>query len=76
MESLAESVILNGYARDAQLYDLLSRYEIPFVISWSTSPDPDVPSISFDNYAASLDAVGGCYPSATGASRSSAQSRR
>ena len=57
VESRAESVILTGYARDAQLYDLLRRYEIPFVISWSTSPDPDVPSISFDNYAASLDAV-------------------
>jgi LacI family transcriptional regulator len=57
VESRAESVILTGYARDAQLYDVLRRYEIPFVISWSTSPDPDVPSISFDNYAASLDAV-------------------
>jgi DNA-binding LacI/PurR family transcriptional regulator len=57
VESRAEAVILTGYTRAAKLYDLLRRYEIPFVISWSTSPDPEVPSISFDNYAASFDAV-------------------
>jgi hypothetical protein len=57
VESRVEAVILTGYERDATLYDLLRRYEIPFVISWSTSPDPDVPSISFDNYAASRDVV-------------------
>ncbi len=57
VESRVEAVVLTGYARDGKLYDLLRRYEIPFVISWSTSPDPRVPSISFDNYAASLNAV-------------------
>jgi LacI family transcriptional regulator len=57
VESRAEAVILTGYARDGTLYDLLRRYEIPFVVSWSTSPDPRVPSISFDNYAAAFDAV-------------------
>lgn len=57
VESRAEGVVLTGYERDPKLYDLLRRYEIPFVISWSTSPDPGIPSISFDNYAASREAV-------------------
>jgi LacI family transcriptional regulator len=57
VESRVEAVILTGYRRDAKLYDLLRRYEIPFVISWSTSPDVEVPSVSFDNHAASSDAV-------------------
>jgi LacI family transcriptional regulator len=57
VESRVEAVILTGYERDPKLYDLLRRYEIPFVMSWSTSPNPEVPSISFDNYAASREAV-------------------
>jgi LacI family transcriptional regulator len=57
VESRVEEVILTGYERDPKLYDLLRHYEIPFVISWSTSPNAGVPSISFDNYAASPEAV-------------------
>lgn len=52
VESRVEGVILTGYKRDKGLYDLLRHYNIPFVVTWSTSPEPDVPAISFDNGAA------------------------
>jgi LacI family transcriptional regulator len=57
VESRVEGVILTGYDRDPKLYDVMRRYEIPFVVSWSTSPDPRVPSISFDNGAAARSAL-------------------
>lgn len=52
VESRVEGVILTGYRREQTLYDLLRHYSIPFVVTWSTSPDADVPAISFDNGAA------------------------
>ncbi|WP_291869763.1 substrate-binding domain-containing protein [Bradyrhizobium sp.] len=57
IESRVEGVILTGYKRDAALYNLLRHYRIPFVVTWSTSPEPAIPSISFDNYAAATEAV-------------------
>ena len=30
----------------------LRHYRIPFVVTWSTSEDPSIPAISFDNFAA------------------------
>lgn len=53
VESRAEGVILTGFERDPALYRLLEHYRIPFVVSWSTSPDPAIPAISFDNFVAS-----------------------
>lgn len=53
VESRVEGVILTGYRRDPALYQLLRHYRIPFVVTWSTSPDAAVPAISFDNRAAS-----------------------
>jgi LacI family transcriptional regulator len=53
VEGRVEGVIFTGYRRDPALYELLRHYRIPFVVTWSTSPDPAVPAISFDNVAAS-----------------------
>lgn len=52
IESRVEGVIFTGYRRDPAIYQLLRHYGIPFVVTWSTSPTPDVPSISFDNHRA------------------------
>jgi len=57
IESRVEGVILTGYKRETDLYDLLRHYRIPFVITWSTSPDPSVPAVSFDNETAAESAV-------------------
>jgi LacI family transcriptional regulator len=57
VENRVEGVILTGYQRDAALYELMRHYRIPFVVTWSTSPDPSVPAISFDNRAAAADAT-------------------
>jgi LacI family transcriptional regulator len=53
VESRVEGVVFTGYRRDRALYQLLDHYRIPYVVTWSTSPDPAVPAISFDNVAAS-----------------------
>jgi LacI family transcriptional regulator len=52
VESRVEGVIFTGYRRDKLLYDLLRHYRIPFIVTWSTSDDPSIPAISFDNFAA------------------------
>jgi LacI family transcriptional regulator len=51
VENRVDGVIFTGYRRDAALYELLRHYRIPFVVTWSTSPDPAIPAISFDNRA-------------------------
>lgn len=57
IENRVEGVILTGYERNDALYRLLRHYQIPFVITWSTSPKRSVPSISFDNTTAATAAV-------------------
>lgn len=57
VESRVEGVIFTGYRRDPMLYQLLRHYRIPFLVTWSTSPDAAVPAISFDNLAASKAAM-------------------
>jgi LacI family transcriptional regulator len=57
VESRVEGVVLTGYRRDPAIFELLRHYSIPFVVTWSTSPDPDVPAISFDNRAAAAAAT-------------------
>lgn len=57
VESRVEGVIFTGYRRDPALYQLLRHYRIPFLVTWSTSPDQAVPAISFDNLAASKTAM-------------------
>lgn len=57
IESRVEGVILTGYDRDPSLYQLLDQYEIPFVVTWSTSPKRAVPAISFDNREAAAEAT-------------------
>jgi LacI family transcriptional regulator len=53
VESRVEGVIFTGFRRDPAVYQLLRHYRIPFLVTWSTSPDAAVPAISFDNLAAS-----------------------
>jgi LacI family transcriptional regulator len=57
VESRAEAVVFTGYEREPDVYGVLRRYEIPFVVSWAVSSDPDIPSISFDNHEAAKGAV-------------------
>ncbi len=57
VENRVEGVIFTGYKRDVSLYELLRHYHIPFVVTWSTSPDSSVPAISFDNRAAAAAAT-------------------
>jgi LacI family transcriptional regulator len=52
VESRVEGVIFTGFRRENTLYELLRHYRIPFVVTWSTSKDPSIPAISFDNFAA------------------------
>lgn len=57
IESRAEGVVLTGYDRDPALYALLRQYDIPFVVTWSISPERTVPAISFDNRRAAAEAT-------------------
>jgi LacI family transcriptional regulator len=57
IENRVEGVILTGYERNDALYRLLRHYQIPFVITWSTSPKRSIPAISFDNTTAAAAAV-------------------
>lgn len=57
IESRVEGVILTGYERDEALYELLRHYQIPFVVTWSTSPKRSIPAISFNNGDAATEAV-------------------
>jgi len=57
IESRVEGIILTGFQRDPALYQLLQRYQIPFVVTWATSPDSNIPSISFDNRSAAIEAT-------------------
>jgi LacI family transcriptional regulator len=57
IESRVEGVILTGYERDEALYELLRHYQIPFVVTWSTSPKKTIPAISFNNGDAATEAV-------------------
>ncbi len=57
IESRVEGMVLTGYDRDPALYALLRQYDIPFVVTWSTSPKQSVPAISFDNREAAAEAT-------------------
>lgn len=57
VENRVDGVILTGFRRERRVYDMLRRYGISFVVSWSTSGDPEIPAISFDNYAAATQAT-------------------
>ena len=57
IESRVEGIVLTGYQREPALYQLLQKYRIPFVVTWSTSPVSSIPSISFDNRSAAVEAT-------------------
>ncbi|UWQ16476.1 LacI family DNA-binding transcriptional regulator [Jannaschia sp. M317] len=45
----ADGLLLIGYARDAAVYDMLSRRGIPTMLAWASLPDSPHPSVGFDN---------------------------
>jgi LacI family transcriptional regulator len=57
LERRVEGLILTGAERDANLYEKISRNNIPFVITWRLTRQTDMPAISFDNYKAAQAAV-------------------
>lgn len=48
----AEALFLIGHDRDPEIYDLLNRRSIPFVVGWVFDPDAPQFSVGFDNRAA------------------------
>lgn len=61
LERRVDGLILTGVSRDPSVYGKIRNLDVPFVASWHVSQDPSVASISFDNYAASLDAMNHLY---------------
>lgn len=47
-----DGLALIGEARDAQVYDMLERSRVPFVLMWAWRPDSPWPCIGFDNHSA------------------------
>lgn len=57
LERRVDGLILTGSDRDPDLYEKVRRNGVPFVLTWRLSRQPELPSISFDNYAAAHAAV-------------------
>jgi LacI family transcriptional regulator len=53
----AEALLVVGEVEDAQLKEYLLKSQIPTVTTYSLPPDKTVPSIGFDNYKATAEAV-------------------
>lgn len=47
-----DGLALIGEARDAQIYEMLERSQVPFVLMWAWRPDSPWPCIGFDNHLA------------------------
>lgn len=61
LERRVDGLVLTGASRDAAIYRKIRSLGVPFVTTWHVSSDPAIPSVSFDNYAASLDAMAHLY---------------
>jgi len=48
----ADGLLLIGYDRDPELYEFLSKRDVPTLVAWSYDTDQDRPAIGFDNCAA------------------------
>ena len=57
LERRVEGLILTGAERDSDLYEKVSHNHIPFVITWRSTGQSGLPSVSFDNYKAAGAAV-------------------
>ena len=49
IEHGAEALVLVGHAHSPELYDLLERKKIPFINTYTYSPDSGHPCVGFDN---------------------------
>lgn len=49
----ADGLFLIGNDRDAEIYEFLSRRDIPTVLAWTISSDPELASVGFNNLEAS-----------------------
>lgn len=61
LERRVDGLMLTGASRDPAIYRKIHSLGVPFVTTWHKSNDPGIPSVSFDNYAASLDAMAHLY---------------
>jgi len=52
IEQRVDGLILTGGGRDPNIYRLIDRHRIPYVVTWRLDADAKCPCISFDNYAA------------------------
>ncbi|GMG85144.1 LacI family DNA-binding transcriptional regulator [Paralimibaculum aggregatum] len=50
-----DGLVLIGEARDPAVYELLERFEVPFVLVWTWRADSPWPCVGFDNFAAARD---------------------
>lgn len=57
LERGAEALVLIGSQHRPELYDLLARFEVPFVNTYVLEKDSARPSVGFDNAAASAEIV-------------------
>ncbi|MGI9400669.1 MAG: LacI family DNA-binding transcriptional regulator [Rhizobiaceae bacterium] len=49
----ADGLLLIGCDHDPEVYPFLQARNIPFVLAWAISPDPEISSVGFDNIEAS-----------------------
>ncbi len=61
LERRVDGLVLTGVSRGAGIYHKIRNLGVPFVTTWHVSKNPDIPSVSFDNYAASMDAMQHLY---------------
>jgi LacI family transcriptional regulator len=52
VERRVDGLILTGGNRSGQVYELLDKNQIPFIVTWKLTDGRDCPSVSFDNYHA------------------------
>jgi LacI family transcriptional regulator len=52
VERRVDGLILTGGNRSGQVYELLEKNHVPFIVTWKLTDGRDCPSVSFDNYHA------------------------
>lgn len=48
----ADAMLLIGFARGEEIYDMLTERQVPTIVAWSYKPEAQVASVGFDNKAA------------------------
>lgn len=57
LERRVDGLVLTGVDRDAAVYRKINSVGVPFVTTWNVSNDAKIPSVSFDNFDASMSAM-------------------